>query len=291
MNKRLLALLLTLPIAVAGCSSSGGVGSSSTPTNPVTDAASTAPTDATSTPSTDAASGSASADNGGGTVPVSGSVTVYAAASLTEAFTTLKNQFQKEFPGTKVVLNFGASSDLATRITQGANADVFASASVKNMQQLGGAAVMAKNFVSNTGEIAVPPKNPAKIKKLGDLAKPGVKVATCAAAVPCGVVAASIFANAKITVKSTANPADVKSTLALVQSGEVDAGIVYVTDVRAAGKKVKGIAIAASVNTKTTYPIAQLKDAQNATGAQAWIQYVLSGAGQKVLTADGFSRP
>lgn len=273
MNKRLLALIVALPVALAGCSSSGG----SSP-------ASTIPTSTAGTASSDTG-------NGGGTVPVKGAITVYAAASLTEAFTTLKKQFQKQFPGTAVTLNFGASSDLATGISQGADVDVFASASEKNMKQLGTTAVLPKDFVSNTGEIAVPPKNPAKIRKLTDLAKTGVKVATCAAAVPCGVVAGEIFQNAKITVKPVANPADVKSTLALVESGEVDAGIVYVTDVRSAGKSVKGIVIPSAVNARTTYPIAQLKNAKNPAVAQAWIQYVLSSAGQKVLAADGFSKP
>jgi molybdate transport system substrate-binding protein len=226
-----------------------------------------------------------------GRTSTGGSITVDAAASLTEAFTTLKAQFEKAHQGAKVNLTFGASSDLATQIQQGAPADVFASASRKNMDGLGGAAMSPTDFVKNTAEIAVPPSNPAGIRSVADLAKPGTKVAVCDPAVPCGVVAAEVFANAKISVKPTASLADVKSTLAAVESGEVDAGLVYVTDVRAAGSKVKAVEIPAAVNASTTYPIAALKDARNPALAKAWVDYVLSAEGRKVLVADGFAPP
>lgn len=222
---------------------------------------------------------------------LSGAITVDAGSSLKEAFTTLKTQFEAAHPGTTITVNYGASSDFATQIGQGAPVDVFASASKKNMTQLGAVAINPTDFVSNTAEIAVPPGNPAKIAALADLARSGVKVAVCAPAVPCGVIATKVFANAKITVHPTASLADVKTTLATVQSGEVDAGIVYVTDVRAAGAKVKGIPIPSAVNAKTVYPIAVLKNAKNAALAQSFVAYVLSAAGQQVLTADGFSTP
>jgi molybdate transport system substrate-binding protein len=224
---------------------------------------------------------------------LSGSITVDAAASLTEAFNTLKDQFTAVHPGTTITVNYGASSDLSTQITQGDAVDVFASASTKNMDSVvsAGDATNPTNFVSNTLEIAVPPSNPGKITALADLAKSGVKVAVCAPAVPCGVVAAKVFANAKLTVKPVANEADVKSTLAAVESGEVDAGLVYVTDVRSAGSKAKGIVIPDAVNASTTYPIAVLKHAKNAPLAQAFVDFVLSDAGQTVLTADGFHKP
>ena len=233
----------------------------------------------------------ACSSSGGGGSKLTGSITVDAAASLTEAFTTLKDQFVKAHPGAKVTVNFGASSDLATQIKNGASVDVFASASKKTMTQLGSAAPNPKDFVKNTLEIAVPPSNPAKIAGVADLAKPGVKVAVCDAGVPCGDVAQQVFTNAKITVKSSASLADVKATLAAVESGEVDAGLVYVTDVRAAGAKVKGVEIPADVNASTTYPIAVLKDSEDTALAQAWVAYVLSANGRKVLRADGFVLP
>jgi molybdate transport system substrate-binding protein len=224
---------------------------------------------------------------------VKGTITVLAAASLTEAFTTLGQQFEAAHPGTKVVFSFGPSSGLATQITAGAPADVFASASQKNMDQVtsAGAASSPTVFVKNTMEIAVPPNNPANIATVADLAKKDVKVALCQAQVPCGTVAEQVFTNAKVAVTPVTQEADVKSVLSKVQLGEVDAGVVYVTDVRAAGDKVKGIEIGGDVNASTSYPIAALSKAPNAAGAKAFVDYVLSVAGSTVLTHDGFAAP
>ena len=222
---------------------------------------------------------------------LSGSITVDAASSLTEAFDTLKSRFESDHPGTTITISYGASSDFATQIGQGAPADVFASASTSSMGAVGSAAINPTNFVTNTLEIAVPPGNPAGIHSVADLAKSGVKVAVCDPEVPCGSVAQDVFNNAGITVHPAASLADVKSTLAAVESGEVDAGVVYVTDVRAAGDQVDGVPIPAGVNSTTTYPIAVLKDAKNPGLAQAWVDYVLSPAGKQVLTADGFGAP
>jgi molybdate transport system substrate-binding protein len=238
---------------------------------------------------------SSSGDNTGGSSggDLSGSLTVFAASSLTEAFGTLADQFKKQHPGTDITFDFDSSSTLASNITQGQKADVFASASTSNMDTVvkAGDADKPTNFVSNTMEIATPPGNPANIKTVGDLAKPGVKVAVCDPAVPCGATAQQVFTNAKVTVKPTANEPDVKSTLGVVETKEVDAGMVYVTDVRAAGSKVTGVAIPDTFNATTIYPIAVLKKAANHDLAQAWVDYVLSAAGQKVLLADGFSKP
>jgi molybdate transport system substrate-binding protein len=255
--RRLLAFLALLTL-VAGCSSSG----TETGGNRSGDAAASA-----------------------------GQLRIYAASSLTEAFDALKRAFLVAHPGAKVTITYGASSDLATQISQGAPADVFASAAEKNMTSLGGAAPHPSDFASNTLAIAVPPGNPAKITSVNDLAKDGVKVAVCDPAVPCGVVATKVFANAGINVKPTASEPDVKSALASVESGEVDAGLVYVTDVLAADGKVKSIPIPAAVNASTTYPIAALKDARNAALAKAFVDQVLSAAGQKVLAAAGFGPP
>jgi molybdate transport system substrate-binding protein len=252
---------------MAGCGSSSTAGSAA-PTTPATVSSSSAPA-------------------------VSGTVTVFAASSLQEAFTTLAKQFEAAHPGVTVKLNFGASSALAVQINQGAPADVFASAATKNMQQVvtAGGASTSTNFVKNVMEIAVPPSNPANIATVADLAKSSVKVALCEAAVPCGATAAQVFTNAKVSVKPVTLEADVKSTLTKVELNEVDAGVVYVTDVRAAGAKVKGIEIPADVNASTEYPIAALTKASNTAGAQAFVAYVLSSDGQSVLSADGFEKP
>jgi molybdate transport system substrate-binding protein len=221
---------------------------------------------------------------------ITGSLNVYAASSLTEAFDTIKAQFIKAHPGVSITITYGASSDLATQIGNGAPVDVFASAATTNMDSVK-SAIDPTNFVTNTMEIAVPPSNPGKISSVKDLAGPGVKVAVCDPAVPCGVVAQKVFSNAGITVKPTASEQDVKSTLSAVESGEVDAGMVYVTDVRAAGKDVKGVAIPSAQNATTEYPIAALKSAKNLPTAKAFVSYVLSAAGKKVLMKDGFTAP
>src|SRR4051794_10580608 len=224
---------------------------------------------------------------------LTGKINVFAAASLTEAFTTLGKQFEAAHPGVKVVINFGASSTLAQQINQGAPADVFASASTKNMDQVvsAGGAKSSTAFVKNVMEVAVPPSNPAHVASVNDLAKSGVKVALCQAEVPCGATAEKVFTNAGITVQPVTLEADVKSVLSKVELGEVDAGVVYLTDVRAAGSKVSGVPISASVNASTTYPIAPLTGSHNMSAAQAFVSYVLSSAGQSVLTADGFAQP
>jgi molybdate transport system substrate-binding protein len=218
---------------------------------------------------------------------------VFAAASLTEAFTQLGKQFEAAHPGDKVTFSFGPSSGLATQIISGAPADVFASASAKNMQEVvtAGDASAPTDFVKNVMEVAVPPANPAHVKSVNDLAKSSVKVALCQPQVPCGVVAAEVFKNAGITVKPVTLEVDVKSVLTKVELGDVDAGMVYVTDVMGAGSKVMGVPIPASVNASTTYPIATVSKSSHQSIAQAFVAYVLSPAGQQVLTADGFQKP
>jgi molybdate transport system substrate-binding protein len=240
-----------------------------------------------------ACSSSGGGDPGGSTGAggLSGAITVDAASSLTEAFDSLKQKFEADHPGTTISISYGASSDFATQIGQGAPADVFASASTSSMDDVGSAAIEPTNFVTNTVEIAVPPGNPAHITSVRDLARSGVKVAVCDPEVPCGAVAQDVFTNAGITVHPAASLADVKTTLAAVESGEVDAGVVYVTDVRAAGDKVDGVPIAGDLNSTTTYPIAVLKDAKNPDLARAWVSFVLSPTGAQVLTADGFGTP
>jgi len=271
MQRRTLALTCAAVAAVAltGCSSSKQTASTATPT------------------------GTTSAAVSSSAPAVSGTITVFAASSLTEAFTQLGKQFEAAHPGTTVKFNFAASSALATQIGQGAPADVFASASAKNMTTVvdAGGAATSTPFVKNIMRIAVPPTNPGNIMALADLARSGVKVALCQADVPCGSTALKVFENAKITVKPVTLEPDVKSTLSKVELNEVDAGVVYVTDVRAAGDKVKGIEIPADVNASTTYPIAALSKAPNSAGAQAFVDYVLSAEGQSVLTADGFEKP
>jgi molybdate transport system substrate-binding protein len=224
---------------------------------------------------------------------VSGQITVFAAASLTESFTTLGKQFEAAHPGTTVTFSFGPSSGLAEQIDQGAPADAFASASTTTMDQVvrAGKAVHPTAFAGNVMEIAVPADNPAHVTRLADLASPAVQVALCQPQVPCGSVAAKVIENAGITVAPITLETDVKSVLAKVSLGEVDAGLVYVTDVRAAGHKVMGIAVPPKVNASTQYPIAALTGAPHPVAAAAFVDYVLSDAGRTVLTEAGFTAP
>jgi molybdate transport system substrate-binding protein len=243
--------------------------------------------------SDDNAAGSGSASAASSASSVTGTITVFAAASLTESFGTLGKQFEAAHPGTTVKFNFGASSALAESITQGAPADVFASASPKNMQQVvdGGEATDSTTFANNVMEIAVPPDNPADVASVADMARSGVKVALCQPQVPCGTVAAQVQKNANVTLKPVTLGPDVKSVLTSVQLGEVDAGMVYKTDVQAAGTKVKGVVIPPDQNASTSYPIASLAKAPNAAGATAFVDYVLSPDGEKVLSQAGFASP
>jgi molybdate transport system substrate-binding protein len=238
-------------------------------------------------------SSSSSTPSTSSSAPATGTITVFAASSLTEAFTKIGQQFQAAHKGDTVKFSFGPSSGLEAQITSGAPADVFASASTKTMQDVvsAGDASNPQNFAKNIMEVAVPPNNPAKVTSVNDLAKKSVKVALCQPQVPCGEVAAEVFKNAGITVKPVTQQPDVKSVLTQVETNNVDAGMVYVTDVMAAGTKVKGVTIPASDNASTLYPIATISSSKHMSIAQAFVAYVLSPAGQQVLTAAGFEKP
>jgi molybdate transport system substrate-binding protein len=149
----------------------------------------------------------------------------------------------------------------------------------------------AREFATNTMEIAVPPDNPAGITSVTDLARTGVKVALCQADVPCGATALQVFEKARVTVTPVTEELDVKAALSKVSLGEVDAGVVYVTDVRAAGDLVRGVKIPDDVNAFTTYPIATLAASTNEVTAAAFVDYVLSPDGIGALAAAGFGRP
>jgi molybdate transport system substrate-binding protein len=237
--------------------------------------------------------GGAASATASGSASLSGDLTVLAAASLTESFTTLGKQFEAAHPGVEVTFGFAASSALATQIASGAPADVFASASATNMDAVvaAGAAADPKTFATNVMEIAVPPDNPGKVTGVDSLAGADVKTALCQPQVPCGTTAQQVFTDAKVTVTPVTLEPDVKSVLSKVQLGEVDAGVVYVTDVLAAGDKVKGVQIPDDVNASTSYPIAALTKSANAATAAAFVEYVLSPAGSSVLAAAGFQQP
>lgn len=230
----------------------------------------------------------------GASSPLSGTVTVFAAASLKSTFTRLAHDFEAKNPGTKVRLSFAGSSDLATQITQGAPADVFASADTRNMTKLAEAGLLdgtARNFATNVLEIAVPPSNPASIASFADLAKPGVKVVACASQVPCGAAADAVEKAAGVTLSPVSEESSVTDVMGKVTSGEADAGLVYVTDVHGAGGKVKGIPFEESGEAVTTYPIATTGPSRNKELAEAFIAMVTGAEGRKTLSEAGFGAP
>lgn len=225
---------------------------------------------------------------------ISGDITVFAAASLTESFTRIGKDFEAAHPGVRVKFNFAGSSALAQQINQGAPADVFASAAPANMKQVTDAGAITASpvtFVRNTLQIAVPAGNPGKVTGLADFAKAELKIALCAEQVPCGAAAKKVFDAAGIKAAPDTLEQDVKATLTKVSLGEVDAALVYKTDVKAAGGKVEGISFPEAGKAVNDYPIAVCAKAPNAAGARAFVDYVLSDKGKAVLTQAGFDGP
>ena len=223
-----------------------------------------------------------------------GSITVFAAASLKATFTDLAERFEAEHPATTVGLNFAGSSDLVTQITEGAPADVFASADSKNITTLTDAALNAGDpvdFATNVLEIAVPPGNPAGIESFADLANPDVKLVICAPAVPCGAATVTVETAAGVDLAPVSEESAVTDVLGKVTSGEADAGLVYVTDVIGAGDAVEGIGFDESAEAVNTYPIVALDDSAAPDVAQAFVDFVAGATGQKVLAAAGFGTP
>ena len=223
-----------------------------------------------------------------------GAITVFAAASLKQAFTELARAFEAENPGTTVTLSFAGSSDLASQISQGAPADVFASADPANMkkvQDAGLADATPKDFATNTLAIAVPPGNPAGVTALKDLARPGIKLVTCASQVPCGDATARVARAAGLTLSPVSEENAVTDVLGKVTSGEADAGLVYGTDIKAAGTSVAGIQFQESGSAVNTYPIAGVAGGRNKATAQAFLDLVTGPEGQEVLAAAGFGPP
>jgi molybdate transport system substrate-binding protein len=218
-------------------------------------------------------------------------VTVFAAASLTQAFKTLGKDFDAANAGTKVEFNFAGSSTLARQILEGAPADVFASADEENMEKVRAQVSSPQIFAVNRLAIIVSKGNPKKVASVADLGKNGLTVSLAAPVVPIGRYAREVFAKAGIAVPESSSEVDVKAVATRVAMGEADAGIVYTTDVAAAGGKVEGIAIPDALNVRAKYPIATVKASKNATGALAFVRFVLSPEARRVLTAAGFLAP
>jgi len=225
---------------------------------------------------------------------IAGEITVFAAASLTDSFTAIGEAFETEYPDADVTFNFAASSDLVSQINEGAPADVFASADRTNMDKLTDAAGNGddpQTFATNSLAIIVEPGNPEGITGIESLADPDLIVVTCAPEVPIGAYSQQVFENAGVEVEPDSFEENVKGVVTKVAEGEADAGLVYTTDVIAAGDDAEGVDIPADINVVAEYPIAVTADAPNPDGASMFEAFVLSDAGQTVLADFGFGPP
>lgn len=253
-------------LALAGCSSAGAneVGaSSSTPASVATSRTPPAPT-------------------------LGGDLTVFAAASLTDTFTTIGAQMMAANPDLTITFNFGSSGTLAEQLLSGAPADVFASASTTTMATAAEVVGEPALFAHNSLVIVVPKGNPGGVTGLSDFAEPDLTIALCDPSAPCGAAARTVFANAGITPAPDTLGQDVRATSSYVTSGEVDAALVYTTDAIAAGSAVETITFPEAAEVVNDYPIAVVEGTRNADAARAFVEHVLSPAGQAVLTDAGF---
>jgi molybdate transport system substrate-binding protein len=216
-------------------------------------------------------------------------LTVFAAASLTNAFEDIGMAYERDNPGVSIRFNFLASSDLATQIVEGAPADVFASADEINMRRLVDEDLVESGpeiFAQNKLAIIVPADNPGHVQSIHDLENDDLVVAVCAEECPAGQYALEIFDRAEVDVEPDSLEGDVKAVVTRVELGEADAGIVYVTDILAAGNDVAGIDIADDDNVIATYPIATLVGSDDAAGD--FVDFVESEGAQQILSSHGF---
>ncbi|HET6598012.1 MAG TPA: molybdate ABC transporter substrate-binding protein [Anaerolineales bacterium] len=230
------------------------------------------------------------------------SLTVYAAASLTDALTEVGKAFEALHPGVTVSFNFGGSQNLRTQIEQGAPADVFASANLKEMDALVTGSFVDSNapriFLTNQLMVILPKNNPAEIASLRDLSKPGLKLVLAAEEVPAGRYAREVLENlnamfgadysGQVLANVVSNEDNIRQAVTKVQLGEADASIVYVSDAVAV-QELQTLAIPADRNVIAEYPIAPLAESANLALANGFIDYVLSAEGQATLETWGFT--
>lgn len=226
--------------------------------------------------------------------PTGEKIVVFAAASLKTSFADIGDRFSRDNPGASVEFSFAGSADLVTQLTQGAHADVFASADTKNMDKAAKAGLLSGdpvNFASNTLTIAVAPGNPKAINGFRDLSRPGLDVVVCAPQVPCGSAARKVEAATGVTLDPVSEESSVTDVLNKVSSGQADAGLVYVTDTAAAGSKVTTVPFPEAVGAVNTYPIATLAQSGKPDLARRFVDLVTGSAGQQILAKAGFGRP
>jgi molybdate transport system substrate-binding protein len=245
-----------------------------------------------------AACGDDDEDGGGAATTAAGGaggdITVFAATSLTEAFSDAGEAFAAAHEGSSVEFSFDASSALVTQITEGAPADVFASADVPNMDKLTDAGLNGSDpviFATNLLTIIVPAGNPGGVAGVEDLSNPDLTVVLCAEEVPCGNYANQILEAAGVDVTPASFEENVRGVVTKVTSGEADAGIVYVTDVTAAGDAAESVEIPEDINVLAEYPIATVAESGNQETGQAFVDFITGADGQAILAEYGFGSP
>ena len=225
--------------------------------------------------------------------PETTTVTVLAAASLTDALDEAAADFEAANPGIVISVSYGGSSALAEQIVSGAPADVFFSADERTMQTVieAGLAADPEVLLGNTLQLVVPAGNPGEVTGLADLADPSLVVALCDPSVPCGAAAVSVLKLADVAASIDTFEDDVRAVLTKVALGEVDAALVYRSDVLAAGDAVEGIDVPLAGQVVNRYPIALLVDAPNPDAARQFIAYLTSDEGREVFRRAGFLAP
>jgi molybdate transport system substrate-binding protein len=227
--------------------------------------------------------------SGGGS---STKLVVFAASSLTDTFTAMRQSFIAAHPNVNVVLSFDSSSVLVQQIESGASADVMATADEESMQPLVDKSLVSgtpKAFATNHLIVVTPRDNPGHVTGLPSLSKVGF--VECDPSAPCGRASQQVLASAGVTAKPRSLEQNVKSVLAKITTGEADAGLVYVTDAAAARRQVRSFPIPAGENVTTKDLIATIKASNKSSVAKQWIDYVMSPAGQKVLRRAKFGAP
>ena len=235
-----------------------------------------------------------SARENGGAASSEGALTVYAAASLTESFNRLAEEFEAEHPGVEVMVDYGGSTGLGQRLQEGARADVFASADERTMDRLVESSLATEEpevFASNTLTLVVPEGNPAGISGLDDLSTDGVNFVRCAPEVPCGAAADELEEANGVELNPVSSEHSVTDVLGKVTSGQADAGLVYVTDAKAAGDRVETIEVPHAHDVVNRYPVATFPDSPNSTAAKEFVDFLMSERGQAILRDEGFGAP
>jgi molybdate transport system substrate-binding protein len=223
-----------------------------------------------------------------------GTIVVFAAASLRPSFAKIGDRFRAENPGSNVTFEFQGSQELATQLTQGATADVFASADTTQMHTVEKAGLVdgsPANFAANTLVIVTAPGNPKKVASFADLTRPGLSVVVCQKPVPCGAATHRIEDSTGVRLNPVSEEGNVTDVLNKVTSGQADAALVYITDAKSAGDKVTAVNFPEAAGAVNVYPIAVLKKAPQTALARKWVTMVTGEPGQQILAQFGFAKP